>query len=52
MVEVVTVVGKDAAGLQIGVVNIARTIVGLQIGLVNVIREARVPVLPILNWEF
>ncbi len=45
-------VAEDAKGLQIGVINVTETMVGLQIGLVNVIREARVPVLPILNWEF
>ncbi len=43
---------EEAAGLQIGLLNSADTMVGLQIGLVNIIHDARVPALPILNWQF
>lgn len=43
---------EEAAGLQVGLINSADTMVGLQVGLVNIIRDARVPALPILNWQF
>ena len=42
----------DGQGFQFGVVNRAETFVGFQLGLVNVIRDAEVPVLPVLNVGF
>lgn len=42
----------DGSGFQIGLINRAETFYGLQVGLINVIRDAEVPVLPILNIGF
>lgn len=42
----------DAQGFQIGVINRAETLYGFQVGLINVIRDAEIPVFPILNIGF
>lgn len=42
----------DARGLQVGLVNVAKTMSGVQIGVVNVIRESPVPLLPLVNAHF
>lgn len=42
----------DAQGFQIGLINRAETLYGFQIGLVNVIRDAEIPVFPIVNIGF
>ena len=39
-------------GCQIGLINVARTMIGVQIGLVNVIQDNDVPFLPIVNCSF
>lgn len=43
---------ETAGGVQIGLVNTAESMVGIQIGLVNVMRDCRVPVIPIVSWQF
>ena len=45
-------ISGDGYGFQVGLINRAETMYGLQVGLVNVIRDAEVPVLPILNIGF
>ena len=42
----------DGYGFQVGLINRAETFYGLQVGLINVIRDAEVPVLPVLNIGF
>ena len=42
----------DAQGFQVGVVNRAETLYGFQVGLINVIRDAEIPVFPVLNIGF
>lgn len=42
----------DAQGFQVGIINRAETLYGFQIGLINVIRDAEIPVFPILNIGF
>jgi len=42
----------DGEGFQVGIVNRSETLHGFQVGLVNVIRDAEVPVLPIVNIGF
>lgn len=42
----------DAQGFQVGLINRAETLYGFQIGLVNVIRDAEVPVFPVINIGF
>ena len=42
----------DGEGLQVGVINRAETFHGFQIGIINVIRDAEVPVLPLVNIGF
>jgi len=39
-------------GVQIGLINVARTMIGVQIGLVNVIQGNDAPFLPIVNCAF
>jgi len=39
-------------GLQIGLINTARTMIGVQIGLVNVVQDNDVPFMPIVNCAF
>ena len=42
----------DAQGFQVGLINRAETLYGFQIGLINVIRDAEIPVFPIVNVGF
>lgn len=42
----------DGEGLQVGVINRAETFHGFQVGVINVIRDAEVPVLPLVNIGF
>lgn len=42
----------DGYGFQVGIVNRAETFYGVQFGVINVIRDAEVPVLPVLNIGF
>ena len=42
----------DGYGFQVGVINRAETFYGMQVGVINVIRDAEVPVLPVLNIGF
>ena len=39
-------------GVQIGLINVTRTMIGVQIGLVNVIQSNDAPFLPIVNCAF
>jgi hypothetical protein len=48
---VINVTG-DGYGFQLGLINRSETLYGLQVGLVNVIRDAEVPVLPVVNVGF
>lgn len=48
---VINVTG-DAQGFQIGLINRAETLYGFQVGLINVIRDAEIPVFPLLNVGF
>lgn len=42
----------DAQGFQVGIINRAETLYGFQVGLINVIRDAEIPVFPVLNIGF
>ena len=42
----------DAQGVQIGLINRAESLYGFQFGLINVIRDAEIPVFPVLNIGF
>jgi len=42
----------DGQGFQVGVINRAETLYGFQVGLINVIRDAEIPVFPVLNIGF
>ena len=42
----------DAQGFQVGLINRAETLYGFQVGLINVIRDAEIPVFPVLNIGF
>ena len=42
----------DAQGFQVGLINRAESLYGFQIGLINVIRDAEIPVFPVLNIGF
>lgn len=42
----------DAQGFQVGIINRAETLYGFQFGLINVIRDAEIPVFPIMNIGF
>ena len=42
----------DGQGVQVGLINRAETLYGFQIGIINVIRDAEIPVFPIVNVGF
>ncbi len=42
----------EARGLQIGLVNVARSLTGVQVGIVNVIKDGPVPLMPLVNAHF
>lgn len=42
----------DAQGFQIGLINRTETMYGFQLGIINVIRDAELPMMPILNIGF
>ncbi len=42
----------DAQGFQIGLINRTETMYGFQLGLINVIRDAELPMMPIVNIGF
>lgn len=42
----------EARGLQIGLVNVARSLAGVQVGIVNIIKDGPVPLMPLVNAHF
>ena len=42
----------DAQGFQLGLINRCETMYGFQVGLINVIRDAEIPMFPIVNIGF
>ena len=42
----------EAQGFQFGLINRAETMYGWQVGVINIIRDAEVPVLPLVNIGF
>jgi hypothetical protein len=45
-------IAGDGDGFQIGLINRAETFHGFQVGAINVIRDAEVPVMPLMNIGF
>ena len=43
---------EEVKGLQIGMINYASVLNGVQIGLVNIARNAKIQVLPVVNFKF
>lgn len=45
-------VSGSSEGFQVGLINRAETLYGIQVGLINVIRDAEIPVFPLINIGF
>ena len=49
---VATVSDDDATGLQIALMNRAKSLSGVQIGLINIVKDQWVPFVPFVNFSF
>ena len=43
---------KNLNGLQMGLVNVCESLSGVQIGLVNIVRQEKMTIMPVLNFNF